>query len=734
MKNFYIPTSSLNFNNILSSESISPKAFYSARSFGYGRWTSIPENPYENSIVLYDQLCGFNRPASDYEDHPMVIEISLDEAVYSTFIEAGEHAYLCDHSIYIDPFSSSIFFFTEKDRRIVLSMSDASIETKFVQLYNKKIVVVTPPLQRFPAIDATAEKQELNMAEIEKDKRTNRMKGLLYGYYIGAILSTSQDQVAKLNNAREIHNILAAILASFDHKATEQQRERLKTLYATFQPPVPFLSKLSALVVEKSLYEAIVSLVRGEYGYIRGEFNVDRTLAQLLAAPVSPDAKNPVVENINAIIKHIESDMSKNAHLLSVDESQIVVIDGVLTHLNIEGISDHDKKLCLAWVNDVLSKDDYNGKVSTFKDTLSDDVTRKAKEVCDGEWKGSYPEITLNALRRHVRGDEFPHSWNNDIYSSMSAVVVRGDDWQKMLQYMQSKMMTDYRIAFAFYSTLNGFANLPRDFTDVLFVRERKYIADVYKEFYGQLFGRSVISSKSEVAETVTEVPTPLVEMEDMPDFENEGKANTQTPTTITPSESPSSQFVEVNHKGNEPKLIEGFDLLIADICKKCVSAKKDEKRYLEFYARYGGATKEFVEAVSDEKVFGKKIPQGVKLVLAKKIKSSSGEKHPVVSQPMVSEQPRSLFENSYQSTGNFLSDYDFLANSTEFSSLMAGMNKKWLEDLQWFIDAHNPQGKDYSFYKGKPMDNSTIVRQFINFKNGKYRITESFLRKTYNI
>lgn len=41
MKRFYIPTSSLNFNNILSSESISPKAFYTARSFGYGRWVSV---------------------------------------------------------------------------------------------------------------------------------------------------------------------------------------------------------------------------------------------------------------------------------------------------------------------------------------------------------------------------------------------------------------------------------------------------------------------------------------------------------------------------------------------------------------------------------------------------------------------------------------------------------------------------------------------------------------------
>lgn len=668
MKTFYIPTSSLNFTNILSSESISPKAFYSARSFGYGRWISTPENPYENSIILYDRLCGFSRPASDYEDHPMAIEIALDEAVYSTFEKAGEHVYMCDHSIYINPFSSSIIFFTEKDKRIALSMSDASIETKLVQLYNKKIIVTNPPTETFPALNA-GEKQGLNVSEIEVDKKINRMKGLLYGYYIGAILSASKEDVIKLNNAREIHNILAAILASFDHKATNQQRERLKSLYSTLHFPVPFFSKLSLLVPEKSLFEAIVSLIRDEYGYIRGEFDIDRTLTQLLSVPASLNAKNPVVENINNIIKQTEYDMSKRARLLSADDRQIIVREGMLTHLDLKELPDSDKRLCVAWVNEVLSKEKYNGKVSTFKDVLSDDVTIKAKEICGDEWKGSYPERTLNALRRHVRGDEFPHKWNNDIYSSMSAVIIRGDDWQKLLQYMQGKEMTDYRIAFAFYGTLNGFANLPRDFTDILFSQDRKYIAEVYKKFYSQLYGRNVISSKPAVVETIT----PLNEVVDISNFENEGKEVSQAQSrTIKHSQ---SSVVQESKTKNETK----------------------------------SPTK------------------------GKKTKSKRGNKDSADRKPLTLELSNNLFEGTYPSTGSFLADYDFLANNSEFSSLMSGIDKKWLEDLRWFIEAHNPSHKDYKkYYQDKQNDNESIIRQFIGLKDGKYKIVESFLLSTY--
>lgn len=725
MKKFYIPTSSLNFNNILSSESISPKAFYTARSFGYARWINIPENPFENSIVLYEDLCSFVRPPSDYEDHPLLLEVTLDDYECSNLVALSNHLYLCDRTLYINPFSSSLYFFSENDKRIALSLSDSSLETKFTHLYAKKIIAIAPPSVSYQPIENDADIQPLNSAEIEKDKRTNKMKGLLYGYYIGAILSASKENVKKLNTAREIQNIQAAILASFDHKATSQQRDRLKSLYAAFQPEVPFLAKLSSLVKEKSIFDSIVTLVRVEYGYIKGEFDVDRVISQLLAGQYNSEVKNPVMERTSALIKQIKADIVHQSSPVSDSDSEVVVIDNSLVHMKLQSLSDDDEKLCKAWLNEVLSKDVYSGKVSTFKEALSDDVTKKAKEVHDGEWKGSYQEVTLNALRRHVRGDEFPHVWNNDILSSISALLVRGDDWQKLLEFMQGKEMTDYRIAYAMYGTINGFANLPRDFTDVLFAQNRNYIANIYKEFYGQLFGRSVIIT----AKQSPLVETPIVSSieEDIPDIENDGKSN----AGLT-SKPVSKENDPVQH--DKPQALESFDSMMADICEKCKGAKKDEKMYHELFVRYGGINPEFVDAVCDESIFGKKVQQGVKQVLAKYLKCKNGftqKRMPVGSKK---EQTSNLFASAYPSTGIFLKDFDFLVNNFEFESLMSGISKKWIEDLKWFIDAHNPSHKDYHFYEGKQTDNSTTVRQFINLKKGKYSIAELFLRKTYHL
>lgn len=718
MKTYYIPTSSLNFNNILSSESISPKAFYRGRAFGYSRWASIPENPYENSIVLYDQLCSFVRPKSDYEDHPMVVEVVLDDIIIDAFTRLDEHTVLSDRTIYLDPFTTRIFFFSENEKRIALSLSDSSIETKFVRLYQKKILVIAPPVVSYQLPNLSKEVQSLNMAEIDRDKRINRMKGLLYGYYIGGLLSSSREDVIKLNSQREIQDILAAVLASYDHEATPQQRARLKELYSSLQPEIPFFTKLSNIVSEKSLFDAIVSLVRGEYGYIRGEFDVDRKISQLLSANPQ-EGKNPVIEEINLLIRQTKTVMARKVKPISVMEGQIVVMDGSLLHINLPGLSNSDKVLYTAWINDVLSKDEYSGKISTFKEMLSDDVTRKAKEVFEPEWKGSYPEITLNALRRHVRGDEFNHVWKEDIYSALSAVIIRGDDWQKLLQYMQDKVMTDYRLAFSMYGTINGFANLPRDFTDVLFNRDSKYIADVYKEFYGQLFGMNIpVASK---AEPVSGHPVQAVVEEDMLDFTHSAKVIDDLPEDI-----PTTTIEPVD-----------FDALMRDIVSKCSGAKKDERLYKELYIKFGGLTQGFVDAVRNERSFnkGKGVQQGVRQFLLKALKSQKESKPKKAQFTIVhpSTPESSLFSGTYQSTGYFLTDYDFLTNNSEFVSIMTAAKKKWIEDLIWFIDAHKP-GNPGGYYQGKPTDNKTVIIQFINLKKGIYSKTRDFLYRTYGI
>ena len=356
-----------------------------------------------------------------------------------------------------------------------------------------------------------------------------------------------------------------------------------------------------------------------------------------------------------------------------------------------------DKVLYITWINETLSKDEYNGKISTFKENLSDDITRKTKDIIGSDsWKGSCAEVTLNALRRHVRGEGFQHNWGNDVLSSIAAVVVRGDDWQKLLEYMQSKEMTEYQIAFSMYGTLNGFANLPRNFTDVLFSQKNTYVAAVYKEFYGQLFCRDIISVKDDTSGTNAN-ETPALE-EDKP---------------------------EEVYNSAQSQIDRDFDNFMRELTVKCAGAKKDKTLYESFYKRHGGVTIGFVEDVKKCTAFckGKGVQKGVINYLNKLVKPSKTVK------------PSSTRANIFSetSTGNFLTDFDFLVNNTQFSHMMNSVDpREWENDLKWFIDAHEPLHKDYHYYSDKDTDNNTLILQFTRLKNRKYRVVEEFLRNLY--
>ena len=93
----------------------------------------------------------------------------------------------------------------------------------------------------------------------------------------------------------------------------------------------------------------------------------------------------------------------------------------------------------------------YNGKISSFKEKISDEVTTKAKEIYKEDWEGSSAKSLLNQMRKYVRGQENTFQWNNLLISSMTAVIAKGDDWEQLLTFMQSKYMFDYRLAFAFW-------------------------------------------------------------------------------------------------------------------------------------------------------------------------------------------------------------------------------------------------------------------------------------------
>jgi len=485
---YYIPTTTLNFNNILSSESISPSIFFQKRGFGYSRWFNIPENELANSIILYNSLSSFNRDDSELEDHPMIIEITTDE----TFREIGKGVYTTDKTIYLNPWNTRFIFLNEQDKKVALSLSDSSLETKMIRLYQKGFEIRYPE-GNYPCIKNEVF-NDLNYSEVKHDKIINRLKGLLYGYYIGALLSCESSVVEYYNTLKELQNIFSAILSNPLREPTIEQEKKANTLINSLMFKTPIFKEIEAVVHDKDKVIEISNILN-RYGHQLSNLNPSFFFKELRMGAVE---NNLALKWITDEVKRINSEPSSNKTLLSPDACEIVVSENQLIAIKESVIPNKiDNQLFIGLINNILADDSISGKISSQRSELTDKLTAIARDILCNEWETSPIRTYMNMLRRHVRGEEFNHPWNNGVLSSLAAVILKGDDWETLLDFMKRKGMTDYRLAFAFYGAFNGFANLTRDFTNLLLDNDSSYVASIYKEFHGSIHGRKIdVSSK----------------------------------------------------------------------------------------------------------------------------------------------------------------------------------------------------------------------------------------------
>lgn len=417
----YIPTTTLNFDNILSSESISPKAFYEKRGFGYKTWETVDENNLENGIVLYKQPFSFTRPDNGFDDYPMLVEMEVNQNECDRFVKCEDWGYIVNHTLYLTPVTSRFIFFSSEHENITISKAKINPEVKSLALYVKRFDVKTfPKMQRQIEVEDV---ETVNTEALKSDFHLNKMKGFMYGYIIGRIRSLSKDDVDDLQCFYDLGKRSASRISGLSEEENDELL-RWKKLHASAMEWIVFLE------------------MKGNKKY-----------------SVFDEKGVPEIKTDGVKLQNI------NCHVSNIAEYKMLV-------------------------NDVFLSEKYNGKIDVFKCDLAKDVREKTKSLYGNEWENSGIQTYLDAMCNYVVGEMFTQPWADGVLSSITAVIMKGGNWEGLFRFMVSKGMCDYRYAFGLYGALNGFANLTRDFTDILFASENKqYTWNVYKEIHRQLTG-----------------------------------------------------------------------------------------------------------------------------------------------------------------------------------------------------------------------------------------------------
>lgn len=589
----YIPTTTLNFNNIMASESISPAGFYSMRGFGYKRFDKVEPNNLDKRIILYEKYPLFNINDNELENYPLVIEIDTKSIVEDIIQEYKNGVYYSEETIYLNPFSTQIIFNNETEKRRTLSKGDQSLNTKMVLVYQNRIIVKTPKIKTFEwkPIDLTDSKSDFSKY-ISKDRKINKLKGFLYAYVIGVNKSLSPETVTLKKHAKELENVLSAIITNSDNRATYLQEEKLKKIYLSIHNA--FLradGKIQSVIkqkVDQYKCENFIDILRFEgvldYWYQKQNIKPQFQITQFnISYSSSPDEKQKALDfyisNLaNAINKII---VSKNIEVKELP---------ILQHNSrVESIQKNNflPKLFNEFLAENWNSEEFISDRLEFATTGG----KLFKEELQDKWENSSYKTYINDLRNNLASHTSFSLQNTDnlTLKSFAAFCQKGEeDIDKLEDYLISNEIGDFRIAFALWGMVFGFANTPKTLTHSLFLSlNLDYISHTYKYIFKQIHGIELDGTFDKKQETETLTISSKINEYELPVTTKKDDIN----------ENRKSIALEVYQKLED----------------KIKSVKSDKAIYIDYISEYG-LTEQLLNAIKNDKRLskGKGAPKNV--------------------------------------------------------------------------------------------------------------------------
>lgn len=497
---YYIPISSLNLDNILQAESISPSSFYAWRKTGYNNFEVIPELRGINPIVLFEYPVRFSINDPNRYNDPILIEIEDEQQLCSEAIHHCENG-VCSYNktLHLTSYNCRIFFFSERAYKI------ATINTKdnkSIKNYGKYRIYPTAEklgeLKKLPLVKNCVDQRLGESFETRDDKK----KGVLYAYLLGQNMSLTPELARQKHLTQEIYNTITGIKAYGN--ASDELKKNLETYLEAYKRIDKIELKNRATFDEKlknSIEPRFRFLENCLIHWLRnlGVWNLlHKTLSNQWDIPTLPSIAELVSVNDylslrDRIEEHTRQSITEYKHETSEPSLLgMMVKDG--------RISIENKHLLNIAINYIIDNE-----------LTPDMLTAKRKDICSGivDQIKNYFMNTLGysknqwdndphrkyALQLYYSIDDFRiHFLLNDAkeleysteFMAIAAFLLHGHNIDSYLKYLVLNEVADYSMPLALWGALCGYMEMNRDLLSEIMTDE------TYEKVYEHLYGINI--------------------------------------------------------------------------------------------------------------------------------------------------------------------------------------------------------------------------------------------------
>lgn len=515
MENYlFIPVNSLNFNNILSSESISPASFYEKRGFGFRRFERINANPLPNSILAYTKVVAIETPRSDREEYP--IYLAVPESYFpidnKRFVVDNVTVLQTDASIHINWKECFFIAKNDEDRKKLAAGTKRSLEIKHADLYLKNLCLISD--YNFEIInwsqsilENVRDYKNYNQGQIVKDQKLNKLKGLVYGFVTGKLKEQPTELTEGKRYFQDFINSFSVLMNELSVLSNDSKKGKVDEV--RINKELDYLSGLKdkvsilfggneELEVDKALIKsfAINAIKIKEFkdiNYNKTRYSVYSILANFLKERNTE--LYAIDELMEALIKKAKSFIRYNSYYQykdlddSFNEYRVLInrkisdyenefassnsfntipfvasTDYSIVDYNLKDCNKDEKESFITVSNELLSRLELS-TTDEIAQTRLDIIQHIAEELKKNFKKESEELEFLRRLYKSLKtvGVGFKISETTNIaLQSLACFLSRYQEMDKLQDFMEKNKYQNYGMTYALWGSAYGYANLSK--------------------------------------------------------------------------------------------------------------------------------------------------------------------------------------------------------------------------------------------------------------------------------
>jgi hypothetical protein len=524
MKILYIPTSSFNFNGILSTGNLSPASFYSLRNYGVRSISKIRFNQLDNCLLAYDHVLHFDNKGHNENDFPIFLGFEVNDNNKNEIQHIGNfdgiEVYRISGPVYITS-KSSFVFRSRVEKETAINNSLRELKAKFTdQVYSqcKSLESNTELLIKQVSIEYEVTDISLNRTALHKDMIYNRIKGLYMGYLIGRFNSDSDDWTMMKIQVNEIKVSTQTLLQDLSltsgsvnkstlnlrvRKLGEIIRSNLNALNELLNKDHALKSRLFEQYFDEVCKKLGISVKCEDFTFLvygllqynkkllpESFFNIVMQGARIGISNII----NEIDDQLNTLIDKssprnldsgIMSELIKQVKALEVeftklhaeaqklneepeDPSELIKfgIDMQVRSIKTNEEFDHEPLIIfLNYLIDHLELDSKTSLQNEFKNAIIDKLGSIYSEFFKDEWKDTAERKYLLTLKNIVNGKAVDFNLKNTsdiILKSMASFILKPECVSEMMEMMERNNIPDKSIAAAIWGAINGYSGIPK--------------------------------------------------------------------------------------------------------------------------------------------------------------------------------------------------------------------------------------------------------------------------------